>query len=109
IDTLTFFGDTTDPLNPDPPTSVVAADFDGDGFVDIVLTEPNHGRIGLLAGKGDGTFATRVDYVALGLGTELAAGNLNGDQTSLGHNRLDLVTVSPSDSRVSVLLGQKYA
>jgi hypothetical protein len=109
IDTLTYLSDNNDPLNPDSPTSVVAADLDGDGFVDIALTEPNHCRIGLLSGKGDGTFSTRVDSVAIARGTVLAVGNLNGDFTSLGHDRLDLVAVSSSDNRTSVLLGQKYA
>ena len=107
IDTLLY--DANDPVTPDSPTAVVAADLDGDGFVDIAFTEPKHGRIGVLSGNGDGTFAARVDQVAANRPTVLVAGNLNGDHTSLGWDRLDLVAVSSSDSRASILLGQKYA
>ena len=107
IDTLLY--DANDPITPDSPTAVVAADLDGDGFVDIAFTEPKHGRIGVLSGNGDGTFAARVDQVAANRPTALVAGNLNGDRTSLGRDRLDLVAVSSSDSRASILLGQKYA
>jgi hypothetical protein len=108
IDTLTYQSNPTDPINPDSPNAVVAADLDGDGFVDIAFTEPKHGSIGLLSGKGDGTFVARVDYVAGESPAALVVANLNGDRTSLGLDRLDLVTVDPKDTRVAVLLGQKY-
>ncbi|MGC8641115.1 MAG: FG-GAP-like repeat-containing protein [Isosphaeraceae bacterium] len=92
----------------DTPTAVSAADLDGDGHCDIAFTEPKRGSIGFLAGNGDGTFATQADYIANGTPTKLATGNLNGDQTSLGLDRLDLVTVDSTDPRAAVLLGQKW-
>ena len=96
ISTLTYNSDPTDPLNPDPPTAVVAADFDGNGFVDIAFTEPGHNSIGVLTGNGNGTFATRVDYPAGESPAALVTGDLNGEQTSLGLDRLDLVAVDPT-------------
>ena len=108
ISTLTYNSDPTDPLNPDPPTAVVAADFDGNGFVDIAFTEPGHNSIGVLSGNGNGTFAARVDYPAGESPTAPLTGNLNGGTTSLGLDRLDLVAVDPTQDPVSVLLGQKY-
>ena len=108
ISTLTYNSDSTDPKDPDPPTAVVAADLDGDGFVDIAFTEPGHNSIGVLYGNGNGTFDTRVDYPAGESPAALVTGNLNGDQTSLGNDRLDLVAVDTTKSQVSILLGQKY-
>ena len=107
IDTLIKTAADTDPNDPDPPTAVVAADLSGDGFVDIAFSEPNHNSIGVLTGNGDGTFATRVDYPAGVSPGALVTGNLNGEKTSLGNDRLDLVAVDFTKSQVSILLGQK--
>ena len=88
---------------------MVAADFDGNGTVDIAFSEPKHGWIGVLSGNGDGTFATRVDYVAGESPAALVVANLNGDTTSLLHE-----SVRPGRGRslaiqAAILLGQKYA
>ncbi len=107
ISTLTYNSDSTDPMDPDPPTAIVAADLSGDGFVDIAFTEPKHNSIGVLTGNGNGTFATRVDYPAGESPAALVIGDLNGQQTSLGNDRLDLVAVDFTKSQVSILLGQK--
>ena len=88
---------------------MVAADFDGNGSVDIAVSEPKHGWIGVLSGNGDGTFATRVDYVAGESPAALVVANLNGDYTSLLQNRYDLIAIDPAQPKASVLLGQKYA
>ena len=72
----------------------------------------------VFTGNGDGTFGDETDYTDQIVGnspTTLATGNLNGDVASTGggsgtlveHDRLDLVTVSPSDARVAVLLGER--
>ena len=107
ISTLTYNSDSTDPKDPDPPTAIVAADLSGDGFVDIAFTEPKHNSIGVLTGNGNGTFGTRVDYPAGESPAALVTGDLNGQQTSLGNDRLDLVAVDFTKSQVSILLGQK--
>lgn len=109
INTLTYLSDSTDPNNPDSPTTVVAADLDGNGTVDIAFSEPKHTGIGVLSGNGDGSFATRVDDAAGESPAALVVANLNGDTTSLLHNRFDLVAVDPSQSKTAIFLGQKYA
>ena len=81
----------------------------GDGDCDITFTEPQRGSIGVLSGNGDGTFASQVNYLASGDPVGMAIANLNGDKTSLGLDRLDVVTVDPTDPRVAILLGQKWS
>jgi Ca2+-binding RTX toxin-like protein len=57
------------------PTHVVAGDLNGDGFVDLVVTNGDFpGTVSILAGNGDGTFQTPItldsdafpDFAALG-------------------------------------------
>ncbi len=103
------FPTLSDTQDIDQPTAVVAADFDGDGHPDIVVAKPGFESVGVFSGNGDGTFSSRVDYFAGGDPTALAFGNLTGDQTSLGLDRLDLVAVGRYDTQASILLGQKYS
>ena len=83
----------------------LAADFDGDGKLDIALfgndsclpNPKNNPRVLVLAGNGDGTFQAPVTFTpanAIGLA---AASDLDGNKSP------DLVTVN-SDNTVSVLL-----
>ena len=94
------FADKVDYETGDSPNAVALGDLNGDGRVDIVTSNwgdsPWHsGGVSVLLGNGDGTFATKLDY--LGGGGSLALGDLNGD------GRLDIVTTS--DNSVGVLLG----
>ena len=68
-------------LNSSPdPQFIQAADVDGDGKVDLVYANYNHDTVGVLFGKGDGTFLDAVEYPAGGLyAWGLAVGDLNGD------------------------------
>jgi Bacterial Ig-like domain (group 3)/FG-GAP-like repeat len=88
-------------------TSVVVADFNGDGKLDIAATGDGccGGAVAILLGNGDGTFQTPVGY-AVGGGSpgSVVAADMNGD------GKLDLVipsqgTVSLSYATVGVLLG----
>ncbi len=79
--------------------SIVAADFNGDGKVDLAAMNAGTGVIGILLGAGDGTFQSAAVVTANSLGTAgfnftLATGDFNGD------GKADLVT-----SNADVLLG----
>jgi hypothetical protein len=52
---------------------VALGDLNGDGNLDIVLAW------GVMLGKGDGTFASRVSYPGAGQMMSLAVGDLDGD------------------------------
>lgn len=84
------------------PTALVAADFTGDGKVDIATANTLGGTVSLLAGRGDGSFATPIHFAADIQDTpswsNLAAADLNGDEA------LDLVVGHRFDSHLTVLL-----
>ena len=85
------------------PASILAADFNGDGKVDLAVTGARSNVVSILPGIGDGTFPTHVEY-AVGTNPQwLVAADLNGD------GRLDIATANYgpdySSGGVSVLLG----
>jgi hypothetical protein len=97
------------------PDWVVITDVNGDSKPDLVVansstsTTVDNGNVGLLLGKGDGTFQTAVAYPSGGFGAaSVAVADVNGDSNP------DLVVVNCSASSsscvggggtVSVLLG----
>lgn len=85
-----------------PQTShLVAADFDGDGDLDVATTAQISDTIRVLLGDGAGGFAPSQGYSTSGgyFQMAIAAGDLNGD----GHP--DLVTTQKYAYRVGVFLG----
>jgi len=46
------------------PLGVVAADFNGDGFVDLAVANSRDATVSIMLGHGDGTFARPVAYAA---------------------------------------------
>src|SRR5579871_5361419 len=44
------------------PWSLVKADFNGDGILDLATANGQSGNISILLGNGDGTFQAPVDY-----------------------------------------------
>ena len=83
-----------------PTTSVVVADFNGDGIADIAIGEAGESAKVLL-GAGDGTF--QVSFTFAGPfhpnPTALATGDFNGD------GRTDLVVADSSNGLLTILLG----
>ena len=90
------------------PLAVVVADFNGDQQADLAIANPSgtdltcvsKGGIGIMLGKGDGTFQPMTNYPASGFGTaRLNVGNLNGDRHP------DVVALNVQNSDITVLLG----
>lgn len=84
------------------PSSITAADFNGDGYIDLAVANngvdnPNLSVVSVLLNKGDGTFAAKVDYRTSPFPTSLTAADFNGD------GKADLAVVG---NNVSVLLNK---
>jgi FG-GAP-like repeat len=78
--------------------SVVVADFNNDGKLDIA--ESNSNGLTIWLGNGDGTFSLASSPSVGNNPDGLAAGDLNGD------GKVDLVAANYTDGTVSVLLGK---
>jgi hypothetical protein len=102
----TFQPQVTYAVGADPLFAVVG-DFNGDGYLDVVVTNSNcpyvsltcpPGTVSLLFGNGDGTFQPKVDYL-VGIYPQILAGadfNLDGGA--------DLAVPNTFSNNVSVLL-----
>ena len=61
------------------PESIAAADFNGDGFQDLVVTDVFSNNVWVLLGHGDGSFDSAVSYTTVSPGRSLAVGDFNRD------------------------------
>jgi len=79
------------------PTAIAAADFNGDGRLDLPVANPYSSTVSILLGNGDGTFQPAQNSVTGTNPSSLAVGDFNHD------GKLDIVTANAYD--MSVLLG----
>ncbi|MDR6759215.1 hypothetical protein J2Y48_004531 [Mycoplana sp. BE70] len=80
------------------PVQLVVTDLNGDGKLDLAVTNNNDNNVAILLNSGDGTFAAPA-LVATGRGPRgLTAGDVDGDGYS------DLVVADFSSNTVSILL-----
>ena len=82
---------------------LTAADFDGDGKIDIATTSVSSNQVSVLLGDGAGGFGSPqlISIVATGgVQSTIGAADLSGDGLP------DLVVTSPSSARLSVLINQ---
>src|SRR6185437_6950869 len=82
------------------PRRVAIGDFNGDHMLDLAVcnfgdpTTSQAGNFGLLLGKGDGSFAPAVNFIAVNNCTSIVAGDFDGDSKS------DLLVVRTGDATV---------
>jgi dienelactone hydrolase len=81
------------------PSAVATADFNGDGKLDLAVSNFNDNSISILLGNGDGTFKAPVAYGAGANPFSVATGDFNGD------GKLDLAVGNVAENTVSVFLG----
>ncbi len=86
--------------NGDDAYSVTAADFNGDGHLDLAVTNIHQSSLTVLLGNGDGTFKTAPSASSGAFPTFLTTGDFNGD------GKPDLAVVSVNENTVTVLLGK---
>ncbi len=79
--------------------AIVIADFNGDGKLDVAVTDSSTNDVYILLGNGDGTFGS-PGTVAVGNGPDaMVAGDFNND------GKLDLAVANSGDNTVTLLLG----
>jgi hypothetical protein len=81
-------------------SSVAVGDFDGDGKLDLVETNPTpgNGNLSLLLGNGDGTFQPATNYAVGTTPEAVAVADLNGD------GKPDVIVANRNSGNISVLL-----
>ena len=81
-------------------SAIAIADFNGDGKLDLAVTDSSDNAVIILLGNGDGTFGTPTT-IPVGNGPEaIVAGDFNND------GKLDLATANYGDGTITLLLGQ---
>jgi hypothetical protein len=81
------------------PAGLAAADFNGDGHLDLAVADEGNATVSVFLGNGDGTFQARSDYATGNSPVWVSANDLNGDSV------IDLAVANKNDNTVSVLLG----
>jgi hypothetical protein len=94
----TYFYNRTDFPTGNYPVGVALGDFNGDGRLDLAVTNFSDNTVSILLGKPDGTFAAKTDIPVTAGPGRVAVGDFNGD------GKLDLAILNGSDT-VSILLG----
>lgn len=91
----TFTEQTGEPVTANPNVSLMTADLNGDGKLDLIVTDSTN-TVSVYLGKGDGRFREHADTV--GQGDTVAFADFNND------GRMDLAITNSADNTVSILL-----
>ncbi len=81
-------------------SAIVAGDFNGDGRLDLAVTDETGNAVDVLLGNGDGTFKPAVSVAVGGEPDALVVGDFNDD------GMLDLAIANYGDGTVTLLLGK---
>lgn len=82
------------------PESILSADFNGDGILDLASLDPSSDLLNIFFGNGEGDFTFESSLFADAGSSEVSSGDFNGDGI------LDLVTVDPGDNSISLFIGR---
>jgi hypothetical protein len=96
---FTFRIDSATYILPSFPSYVVAADFNGDGNLDLAIASQNNDVVSVLIGLGNGRFQRHVDYRVGFMPVYMAVADFNKD------GKIDVATANLFSSNVSILLG----
>jgi len=100
----TFTPTPTSPTVGNQPSYMTAGDFNGDGLIDLAVSNMGDGTVTILMGNGDGTFTPTTNPPTTGTEPQgIIAADFNGD------GALDLAVVNQIDGTVSILLNQNCA
>src|SRR6478752_5916017 len=80
-------------------SAVVSGDFNGDGILDIAVTDSANNTVTVLSGNGNGSFTSQSPMPTGSSPTALAAADLNGDGKS------DLIVANFGSTTLDVFLG----
>lgn len=81
------------------PTSVSTADFNQDGFTDLITTNIGNNSLSVLFGNGDGTFKEHVQLQVCKEPRALALDDVNAD------GRLDLAVACSGSDQIAIFYG----
>ncbi len=80
------------------PTAVAVGDFNGDGFLDLAVSDSNGNSASVFWGRGDGTFYGQLNVGTGDIPYSAVAGDFNGD------GNVDIVVANAGGASVSVIL-----
>ena len=80
-------------------SSIVSGDFNKDGKIDLVITQPAQKLVSVLLGNGDGTFAPPASYPVGNEPVSTLVADANGDGVA------DLIVINQGSNTFSVLTG----
>jgi hypothetical protein len=80
-------------------TAIVTADFNGDGKLDLAVTDSGGNAVMILLGNGDGTFAVVTTILVGNQPDAIVAADFDND------GKLDLAVANYADGTITLLLG----
>jgi len=100
----TFTTSAVSPATGVQPASIVAGDFNSDGFVDLAIVNTGSNTVTMLMGNGDGTFTSTTTAAATGSRPQdVVTADFDGD------GQLDLAVINAADNTAMVLFNQGCA